>query len=189
MVAHSYGGLVASGVVQGLEGPVRRKEGKQGGVVMIVYMTAFVVNEGQSLIDVCGGEILPWIKFDVRLPLFYSPCLYGLLTGIEQENYTTLAFENPFHDLPQAQQTHWTSALTHTPLLAFSGTATHDPWYVIPTAYIMGEEDAMLPLAVQEYMVGVLGTSRVYRLKSSHFPFLSMPERVAGIVGGLVEEV
>lgn len=47
----------------------------------------------------------------------------------------------------------------------------------------------MLPLAVQEYMVGVLGTSRVYRLKASHFPFLSMPGDVAGIVGGLVGEV
>lgn len=52
----------------------------------------------------------------------------------------------------------------------------------------MGEEDGMLPLAVQEFMVGVLGTSRVYRLKASHFPFLSKPGDVAGIVGGLVGE-
>ena len=73
VVAHSYGGLVASGSVQGLEKPVRQNQGKQGGIVMIVYMTAFVVNEGLNLIDVCGGQLLPWIKCDVRRSLFISP--------------------------------------------------------------------------------------------------------------------
>lgn len=78
VVAHSYGGLVASGAVQGLEKPVRQQEEKQGGVVMIVYMTAFVVNKGLSLINVCGGQLLPWIKCDVRLPLSYPSHPYGL---------------------------------------------------------------------------------------------------------------
>lgn len=79
VVAHSYGGLVASGAAQGLEKPVRQQEGKQGGVAMIAYMTAFVVNKGLSLIDVCGGQPLPWIKCDVRLPLFISSYLHDLL--------------------------------------------------------------------------------------------------------------
>lgn len=40
---------------------------RKEGVVMIVYMTAFVVNKGQSLVDVCGGKLLPWIKCEVSL--------------------------------------------------------------------------------------------------------------------------
>lgn len=153
---------------------------------MIVYMTAFVVNKGQSLIDIRGGELLPWIKCNVRLYLI-SLVLHGLLTEPEQGNYTTVVFENPFHDLPQKEQSYWTSVLMHTSLPVFSGNATHEPWRVISTAYIIRERMECCR-CLQKYMVGTLETSRVYRLGSSHFPFLSMPERVAGIVGGLVGE-
>lgn len=65
VVAHSYGGLVSSGAVQGLGVQERKSKGKTGGVSLIIYMTAFVVPKGQSLISASGGQLLPWIKTEV----------------------------------------------------------------------------------------------------------------------------
>ncbi|KKA18248.1 hypothetical protein T310_7809 [Rasamsonia emersonii CBS 393.64] len=53
VVAHSYGGMA------------RSDSGQKGGVIMLVYMTAFVAPKGSTLLDMLGGEWLPWMKFDV----------------------------------------------------------------------------------------------------------------------------
>ncbi|KAL3477592.1 Alpha/beta hydrolase fold-1 [Aspergillus californicus] len=164
VVAHSYGGLVSSGAVEGLEKPTRQVKGQQGGVVMILYMTAFVLPKGLSILRASGGQLMPWIRSEGS----YS--------------YSTAGGEGSFHDLSPAEQSHWLTNLTHTSVSIFLGDTTHEPWHIIPTAYILGEEDRMLPVEMQEYMVKTLGTSQTYRLKASHFPFLSMPQKVADIV-------
>jgi pimeloyl-ACP methyl ester carboxylesterase len=65
VAAHSYGGVVSSGAVLGLDKTTRQSQGKSGGVVMIVYMVAFVLQKGDSLIGATGGQLLPWIKAEV----------------------------------------------------------------------------------------------------------------------------
>jgi pimeloyl-ACP methyl ester carboxylesterase len=52
LVAHSYGGIVACEAAKGLAQSLRGKEGNQGGVVRIIFVTAVVASEGQSLMDV-----------------------------------------------------------------------------------------------------------------------------------------
>ncbi|KKA16592.1 hypothetical protein T310_9791, partial [Rasamsonia emersonii CBS 393.64] len=66
VIVHSYGGLVGAGAVEGLEYARRAQNGQKGGVIMLVYMTAFVVPKGKSLKDMLGGQWLPWMKFNVR---------------------------------------------------------------------------------------------------------------------------
>ncbi|KAI9925362.1 hypothetical protein ASPWEDRAFT_62807 [Aspergillus wentii DTO 134E9] len=164
VVAHSYGGIVSSSAVEGLGKEERNSEGKIGGVIEIIYMVAFVVPKGQSLISASGGQLLPWIKTEGN----YASC--------------TIGPEGAFHDLLKADREKWNAALTHTSLPVFSGISSYEPWKTIPTTYVLGEEDQMLPLAIQEYMVQMLGTKHTYRLKSSHHPFLSMPDTVAEII-------
>ncbi|KAB8071677.1 Alpha/beta hydrolase fold-1 [Aspergillus leporis] len=171
VAAHSYGGVVSSGAVLGLDKTTRQSQGKSGGVVMIVYMVAFVLQKGDSLIGATGGQLLPWIKAEGG----YA--------------YNQIGPEGAYHDLPPSERAQWTAALTHTCTSVFSGTVSYEPWHVIPTAYIMGEEDQMLPMAFQEHMVGILGTSRIYRLKTSHHPFLSMPPEVTNILEELSNNV
>jgi hypothetical protein len=65
LVLHSYGGVVGSGAVEGLSKAEREKNGKEGGVIIIVYMSAFVVPQGKSLKDMLGGQFLPWMKVEV----------------------------------------------------------------------------------------------------------------------------
>lgn len=80
VVAHSYGGMVGAGAVKGLERIARHKAGKSGGVIMLVYMTAFVAKAGTSLLDMLGGKWLPWMKIDVSVFLFAR---VAILLGID----------------------------------------------------------------------------------------------------------
>ncbi|OOF92058.1 hypothetical protein ASPCADRAFT_509554 [Aspergillus carbonarius ITEM 5010] len=164
VVLHSYGGVVGSGAVEGLGKEQRAQQGKQGGVVLVVYMSAFVLPKGMSLLDMLGGRFLPFMKAEGD----YVHC-----TG---------SAEAGFHDIPSEDKELWESRLTHTSIAVFSGASTYEPWHDIPTAYIVCEEDRALPLPVQEQMALALNTRSIYRLKSSHSPYLSMPDKLADIL-------
>jgi hypothetical protein len=45
--------------------------------------------------------------------------------------------------------------------------------------YIFAEEDRAIPLSAQEAMAGLLGDHPQFRCRSSHSPFLSMPDTLA----------
>lgn len=53
--------------------------------------------------------------------------------------------------------------------------------YKCPKTYILCENDTAVPPAFQEYMAGV-GEFDVVRVKSSHAPFLTIPEEIVEIV-------
>lgn len=65
LVAHSYGGVVASTASEGLVKHVRAESGKLGGIVKVVYLAAFALDKGQSLLGMLGGVYLPWMKVEV----------------------------------------------------------------------------------------------------------------------------
>ena len=60
ILAHSYGGLPAGGAAHGLS----KTNDKKGGVVGLIYMSAFVVPEGTSLLDYLGGKHAPYLVAD-----------------------------------------------------------------------------------------------------------------------------
>ena len=57
MVAHSWSGIVASGVLDGLSKGQREKEGKKGEVVKLAFLCSFVPDKNVSLIDAFEGKI------------------------------------------------------------------------------------------------------------------------------------
>jgi pimeloyl-ACP methyl ester carboxylesterase len=69
LLCHSYGGLVGSNAVEGFDYASRKAAGKKGGVILTVYMSAFMVPKGKSLLDMLGGQPLPWMKVEVSAPL------------------------------------------------------------------------------------------------------------------------
>jgi pimeloyl-ACP methyl ester carboxylesterase len=66
LVVHSYGGVVGQNAVEGLGRKQRQAVGKEGGVVVFIYLAAFVVPKGASLKAMVGGQFFPWMRFDVR---------------------------------------------------------------------------------------------------------------------------
>lgn len=73
VVAHSYGGAVTSGAAEGLGVAERRAAGKAGGIVKIVYLAAFVVPKGQTLLGYFGGVAPTYWEFKVGLIMSIWP--------------------------------------------------------------------------------------------------------------------
>ena len=63
LVTHSYGGVPGTQSVNGVSRKERSEQGKEGGVSAVVYITGFLVNEGQNVVD----SITPFSK----LPDFF----------------------------------------------------------------------------------------------------------------------
>ncbi|KAI9736599.1 MAG: hypothetical protein M1834_000803 [Cirrosporium novae-zelandiae] len=167
VVVHSYGGLVGASAVKGLELSQRVKQGKDGSVIMLVYMSAFVVPKGSSLKDMLGGKWLPWMKFNGDYCWSSEP-------------------ETAFYsDLAPYEQKKWISKLTYTSASVFSDPVTYEPWHSLPCMYLFCEKDQGLPISVQRSFAATLKKGCHYNefsCQGSHSSFLSMPEKVVEAV-------
>lgn len=68
LLTHSAGGVSGSAALKGLDAKTRKAAGQPGGVVRIIYMSAFMVPKGSSLMDLLGGQPLPWMVLEVCMP-------------------------------------------------------------------------------------------------------------------------
>lgn len=59
IVSHSWSALPVSSALDGLSKEERKKEGKPGGVVKLIFLAAFVIPAGISLFDAMGGVAPP----------------------------------------------------------------------------------------------------------------------------------
>jgi alpha-beta hydrolase superfamily lysophospholipase len=64
VVAHSYGGMVATDAAQGLSTAARADQGLAGGVSRIVYLASIVAEVGET-----AGELTANLKFDFMKPV------------------------------------------------------------------------------------------------------------------------
>ncbi|MCJ1247408.1 hypothetical protein MMC30_004622 [Trapelia coarctata] len=62
VVMHSYGGMPGSVASAGLGKTQLAHQGKRGGVVGLVFISGFVLQEGASVADGQGGALPPWVK-------------------------------------------------------------------------------------------------------------------------------
>ncbi|OGM51036.1 hypothetical protein ABOM_000010, partial [Aspergillus bombycis] len=138
--------------------------GLPGGVVQMVWMAAFVAPMGKSVIDMLGGEWLPWM-------ILKDPD-DGYCYSSQQE----CVF---YHDLtPQAQQDAISKLQPH-PKPSFLEKAKYEPWHKMPSFYLFCDHDKGLPLRSQEAFSQTLGTPGTYHVEGSHSAFISVPHQVA----------
>lgn len=64
LVMHSYGGIAGTESAKGLLKKDRQAEGKLGGIISLVYVTAFLLPPQTSLASFLGF-MPPWVVFDV----------------------------------------------------------------------------------------------------------------------------
>ncbi len=170
---HSYAGVVGSEAVKGFAKIERRKEGKTGGVSMIIYCTAFVLPEKQSLLGALGGEDLPWwdVKEDKTtcMPLTPEKIFYG--------------------DVDESTKKEVIASLKPMNYKSFSSKVTYAGWRDFPVGYIYCEQDQAIPVEAQKGMVEASKAQfTTESLDASHSPFLSMPEKTARCVRKLLGE-
>ncbi|KAK1470310.1 hypothetical protein CCUS01_06412 [Colletotrichum cuscutae] len=162
LVVHSYGGLVGANAVEGLGYKQRIKEGKKGGVITFVYLTAFVVPKGKCIREMLGGQFLPWMKFEGNYVYAQTP----------EEIF--------YHDVEPETRAKAIEQLQHQSAQVFDDVVTYEPWHEIDSMFFFCDEDKAIPLAVQQGMATLLGpTAITYSSKASHSPFLSKPNDVA----------
>ncbi|TLS31580.1 hypothetical protein PpBr36_03906 [Pyricularia pennisetigena] len=169
LYGHSYGGVVASSAVEGYDAKSRSAAGKTGGVISVVYASAFMVPKGMSLLDMLGGVPLPWM--------------------IVQEDRVvgnaTMLPEIGFNDLSPADAAYWTTQMTYTALGAFVNQSTYEPWSNgIDCRYLFATEDNALPLATQQAMAAQAPGMKSATEPSGHCAHLSRPKNVTEIMAG-----
>ena len=64
LVMHSYGGLPGGAAAVGLGVKERRRQGKKGGVLGLILITAFVIPENTTMADGLGGQLPDWLLRD-----------------------------------------------------------------------------------------------------------------------------
>lgn len=169
VLAHSYGGAVTTAALGDLAYPIRGNTAK-GGVTDLIFMASFLIKEGETLVDLCGGSLPPFV--------------------FAQED-GTLEVENPayffFNDLPDDEARASVDMLvTHQKAAQYTKIDGKAAWRVIPTSYLICEGDTALLPPFQEIIIGRLRGEgvdvREFRCAGGHDPFLSMPEKVVEVV-------
>ena len=65
---HSYAGFPGSVAIEGLSKKERLAKGQQGGIIGLIYQSAFTPQPGDTLVKMIGGSYAPWQSPDVCPP-------------------------------------------------------------------------------------------------------------------------
>ena len=167
LAAHSYGGAVISNV-----------PGDAGEIVGLVYANGFAPEPGEHCFQLAGmfpGSMLgeetarPVPRSDGTTDLYVAP--------------------DSFHDIfcqdvpaPQAAL----MAITQRPATQEALTepsGDHPLWKDVPSWFLIGEEDHIIPAALQRYMAERAGAHRTIEIPSaSHAITVSQPEATARLI-------
>jgi pimeloyl-ACP methyl ester carboxylesterase len=153
LLGHSYGGI-----------PITEAAAGARNVERLIYLCAWMPDEGQSLFDLEGSPT----PDDVSglLPLINEPrtSLYG--------------------DLPDAEAEQALSTLVDQTVRSFAEKVGAVAWRDIPSTYIVAEQDQAISLALQEKMAAQ--AAEIRRLAGGHSPFLSRPGELAALIDEIV---
>jgi pimeloyl-ACP methyl ester carboxylesterase len=156
VLGHSYGGAVITEAVTA-----------DSGVAHLVYLCAFLLDEGESLLGAVGGVAPPW--WDVRgdRVLVQTPA------------------EVFYNDVSPELTARSVARVAAHSLAAFDQPQTNAGWKSVPSTYVIAEQDQAIPVFAQEAMAQRAG--EVLRMDTGHSPFLSQPEALAQLLRPILD--
>jgi pimeloyl-ACP methyl ester carboxylesterase len=154
LVGHSYGGL-----------PVTEASAGRDDVLRLVYVCAFLLDVGVSLLDAAGGEP----------PAFWQISADGRWMTPGQPEQVFYA------DCPPDVTAAAVARLTPQSMSACTSPLRAAGWKTIPTTYVVADADAGLPAAVQELMAAGKAED-VRHIDSAHSPFFARPRELADML-------
>jgi pimeloyl-ACP methyl ester carboxylesterase len=163
LVGHSYGGMVITDA------------GTHDAVTGLAYVAAYMPDTGQTLMDLAapalpGGEGPSEIVDTVRFTDDRSEM------RLEGDGVVSALYQDC--DLATRQWAVQRLDSQSTP--SFTQATRRVAWKSRPTTYVVCTEDRTIPAWLQRTMAE--HADRVIDLPASHSPFLSMPERLAGVL-------
>jgi hypothetical protein len=172
VVAHSYSSLPTGEAIKGFLRRECEAEGKAGGVVHFVYISAFVLPPSTSLMDALGGEDLPWFNVsDSKLE-------------VHPEDPATIFY----NDLPKSVQDEQISKLGVFSYQMYYQKTTWAPYKEVVSSYVYCTKDNAIPLPVQQGMVKGSGVQfKETTVEAGHSPFLSQVDEVVSAIVEVAE--
>ena len=160
LVGHSYGGAVVSDA------------GAHPNVVRVVYLTAFALEVGESVMQnsLAGGEEMKLgeaLQFD------------GDVITVDPERVV----EFFYHDCTQPVADAAAAKLLPMSVAAMAGASRGAAWREKPASYIVCTDDRAIPVALQRACTQRVGDD-VVEMPTSHSPFLSRPDELAHVLAG-----
>jgi len=206
--AHSYGGAPAREAVKGHSKGERTKQGKKGGVVRLVYLSALTPAPGQSVSEVCSALNFDFLQPVQEVSLIFPRLLNGdarlSLLKLTQTNWQgstdyfrhviPISAARCFSDLPQAEAIKMAARATIHSSVSFMNPVTElsDHDRAIPSTYILLTKDEVLPPDLQNEQIEVLKSQsgadkvQVVQMQTGHCPNASAPEELAQVVGSIL---
>jgi pimeloyl-ACP methyl ester carboxylesterase len=151
IVAHSYGGAaVSQGAAQ------------MSNVRHLVYLAAFPLDIGESVLGLTGGLMPEWWVVDGEVITAGKPCeiLYG--------------------DVPLAEARKAVTKLRPISIVSFEQPLTAAAWLTAPSTYIVCQRDRAVPVPLQEALA--TRATHVRRLPTGHSPFLAAPGQLTALI-------
>jgi pimeloyl-ACP methyl ester carboxylesterase len=164
LVGHSYGGVV-----------ITNAGGNGGDVKALVYVNAFIPDEGESVFDMLGdsGSALAAPDPTSVLDLVGYP---GAPEGdVEAFLKPDVVHESFAQDLPEADR--WLIAASQRPIAlgANIGATASPAWKTIPSWAVVGTDDRVIPPATQRRMAERAGAT-ITEVDASHVSMVSHPD-------------
>ena len=170
LVGHSYGGAVISNAA--LSDP---------DVAGLVYVDAFVPDVGESVGQIVGGSSSALNAPDPTT-VFNFVAYPGAPAGDLDAYLKPAAFEQLFAgDLAKPVARALGAGQKPITLSALGEPATSAAWKTLPSWYVLGKSDLVLPPATQLQMASRAG-SKVTSVDSSHLAMISKPLVVTSVI-------
>lgn len=140
------------------------RDGAARDVAHLVYLCAFMLDTGESLLGAPAGEVPPWIAVDEA-------------TGTST---VTTPYEVFYGDVDPSVAAAFPALLRPQTLSSFAAPLTGAGWHTIPSTYVACTQDRAIPYPAQQAMSARAGS--VVTLETSHSPFVSAPGEAAAVV-------
>ncbi|KAL3443878.1 Alpha/beta hydrolase fold-1 [Aspergillus insuetus] len=177
LVMHSYGGIPGTESAKELGCGLRRKAGKTGGIVALVYLAAYFLKKGMS-------------HSFIHLPFYFAGSVRGFKanTHIVQDGLIfhdkPAALETLYNDFtPEMDPKGWASRLQTQSAASWAGELSYESYRDIPTTYLLCTRDRAIPIDIQRNFVGFAeGHISTVTCEAGHSPMISMPEVVIDVI-------
>ncbi|KAF8205330.1 Alpha/beta hydrolase fold-1 [Mycena galopus ATCC 62051] len=175
LVAHSYGGIVAGQASSGLAKSVRASQGKKGGIIRIVFVSAVAPREGQTVKDLIDG-VLDFLTIKASAD--------GYIVKMDD----AVCAAGAFSDLPAEEALVLASQTADHSAASFVQPLTYGAHKDIPVSFLLCENDKLMAPALQDKIIAgmesEMGGRTVdrYVVKSDHAIHASQPKTMADVV-------
>ncbi|KAL8703731.1 MAG: hypothetical protein Q9201_003104 [Fulgogasparrea decipioides] len=166
---HSYAGFPGSAAIKGLSKTERLAAGEQGGILGLIYQSAFIPKPGDTVLQMIGGTYAPW---------------HDTQTGLVNATDPKATF---YADVVEPLASKAASQIRPQSLLSFN-TPLSQTYYGITAyddrrTYLHTNRDQALPPFAQDAFVAESGVPwNIQQLDTDHSPFLTQPKHLADIV-------